>query len=369
MNICTCSWELVACTIPAGILATSAWRLAASRCVCVCPLSTTLSLPIPCRSDHVFFAADAITGTSRDYVVDWYSQLAQNASADLASVEAMTLSALTTGDGSTQPFVLTGDAPLPTLPVGQSVTVTVFNPLASRRSHPICAPTNNAGLVVTEVVSGDAIVSQITPSLASFRGGDAAMFELCFLGNIPPLGYNSFVITALNHSTVAEEVKLVDVSTPIVMQNGLVKAQFSPVTGSLTVLQDLNTGTTVSVNQSFAQYPEIGNAYEFIPVNNTPTTISADNVSVHVYTGPVSSTVVQVYSGILQHAMVLTNCSDCNFLESRVIVGTLELNTAFINRFESNIDSGDSLYTGVCYIIVLTLCFSCRPNLMWRIFC
>lgn len=228
-------------------------------------------------------------------------------------------------------------------------------------------------VTVTEALSGTVIQSQTHASLASFMDPAAAPYELCFAGLIPPLGFASFVLTrgAASSSSSTDTGTGTDTDTDsdtgyvralttsqlgeaglegpdgfVVLRNPFLAAQFSSETGGLVQLQRNSfPSILISVNQSFAAYADIGNQYEFIPLNNTPTPTPQDGVTAYFVNGPLVSIAFQVYGPTLVHAVRLYNCSDCNYLQSAFIVGPLELNSAVVNRFHTSIDSGNVMYT------------------------
>ena len=307
---------------------------------------------------------DAITGTAEWQVVDWYVETSLNAMESLRGIQSAALAALTQAPADTQFTCVNNTGVLPDLAPGASITLTVFNQLGTMRSFPVCRYTNNKDLSVKDALAGVPIAAQILPTLASYTDPTAPLYELCFAGLMPPLGYNSFVVTrtatdaedphtftpALSGDDVVTQQRGESLGAPegyVVLQNEFLRAQFASSNGALTQIQRLSFPTLdISINQTFATYEDYGNAYEFFPLNNTPTAVPQSGVKAYFVQGPIVSMVYQVYGSTLLHALRLFNCSDCSFLESSVIVGPLDMNTAFVNVFQTSLDNGAVLYSG-----------------------
>ena len=185
--------------------------------------------------------------------------------------------------------------------------------------------------------------SQLVPLLA--LPGDVPRSQLCFLAQLPALGHATYVV-----STTEGDVDYgIDTSAApsVVIANPLLIATFDGATGELAQLQSVIDATTTPVRHSFVTYNDVGNAYQFVPWTNASTPVDASNVSVTVVRGPVVSAVYQVFSPTLAHVYRLYNCSSCLYVEAEVVVGPLDVNTAFVAKMATGVQSGATFYTGV----------------------
>jgi hypothetical protein len=292
--------------------------------------------------------ADAITGTARDYVVEWYTQQSLDAILDLQSVQAASVSALAGAPSDTQfSLVNSTSGVLPLVGAGQSITVVVFNPLGTLRSEPVCRQSWFSDITVKDTLAGLLVPSQTFPNMAHYFNASAPPFELCFSGLIPPLGFTSFVITRGSSASFTPAVPATTPGGFVVLQNPYMSVQFDSSTGALAQIQRLSyPPINMMVNQSFAAYEDLGNAYEFFPTANVPTPLALNGTAYFVQ-GPIVSIAFQIFEGQLVHAMRLYNCSDCSFLESAFVLGPLSLNTAVVSVFETDLDTQGVLYSGV----------------------
>jgi hypothetical protein len=271
--------------------------------------------------------------------------MAEAAAEGLRDVEAAAVAALA-GVPASSVTTVNASTPLPLIAPGATITVVVYNALAVWRTMPACrslSPSQSTTLSVSDMSTGSAVASQVVPTLQYLVSGSAddAQYELCFAVRVPPLGFSSYAVSATAAGMGVDEVDagvMSEVSearvwaggvgSPIQLSNGQLRALFDASTGALSQLQSLTEpGVSIVANHSFGSYPDIGNVYQFIPMSNASVPVSLEGVTVHVSTGSVVSTVYQVVSSSLGHAMRLYTCAECGFLESAVIVGPIEMNT------------------------------------------
>ena len=74
--------------------------------------------------------------------------------------------------------------------------------------------------------------------------------------------------------------------------------------------------------------------------------MNASGAAVFLQRGPVLSSVHVVFGPTLAHAVRVFNCSGCGFVESEVVVGPLDDNTAFVSKLQTTLDSAATFFTG-----------------------
>lgn len=108
------------------------------------------------------------------------------------------------------------------------------------------------------------------------RDPAAAPYELCFAGLVAPLGFNSFVVTraASSASFFTPAVPGAALAGPdgfVVFTNEYMMVQFDGATGAIAQIQRFSyPPISLTVNQSFAVYEDLGNACECNTCARTP---------------------------------------------------------------------------------------------------
>ncbi|CAN1827021.1 Alpha-mannosidase At3g26720 [Linum perenne] len=205
---------------------------------------------------------------------------------------------------------------------GQSLVVVAYNPLGWKREEVIRIPVTSEEVKVHDS-NGKVIESQLLPLLnATLRVrttyGKAYMgdfpsgtpnYWLAFLASLPPLGFNTYFVSAANHTGPSSTISQVHTSEnstrrTVEVGPGNLKLHFSVDEGRLTHVSNTRSLVATPVGQSYGYYtgndgttndPQASGAYVFRP-NETITIKHVDKIPLTIMKGPLLDEVHQQLS-------------------------------------------------------------------------
>ncbi|CAN1126622.1 Alpha-mannosidase At3g26720 [Linum perenne] len=205
---------------------------------------------------------------------------------------------------------------------GQSLVVVAYNPLGWKREEVIRIPVTSEKVKVHDS-NGKVIESQLLPLLnATLRVrttyGKAYMgdfpsetpnYWLAFLASLPPLGFNTYFVSAANHTGPSSTISQVHTSEnstrrTVEVGPGNLKLHFSVDEGRLTHVSNTRSLVATPVGQSYGYYtgndgtandPQASGAYVFRP-NETITIKHVDKIPLTIMEGPLLDEVHQQLS-------------------------------------------------------------------------
>jgi len=180
-------------------------------------------------------------------------------------------------------------------------------------------------------------------------------FSLWFLADLPALGYATYIISPLKDKKIpaANMGQLVTLKERQTIENEFVLLNYSDVTGLLMTFTNKRTGTVTNLIQNFWEYdsfnfPQSSGAYIFRPTGPANTLTHASTTFI---IGSYLSVVHQEFQGdmldVIAQEVRLFNGLDANegaFVDLEIFVGPLRYDQEVITRFQSNIQSGSTLF-------------------------
>lgn len=333
------------------------------------------------RALGLFLHHDAITGTEKSFVAEDYEQYLFRATDMANDVMKFAIQWLLSDGRVESPLVFQPEtvrkhhAGLPekqVISVPESgATVAVFNSLAHPRQQLVNLLVDTTRLEVAS--SGRQVVPhQIGPAWSTGTGSVILnnIFELTFLvdsgpfaitcytlykRHLPPISLYSTSIEVINSSTdrLHESVHFRLSSpnsaktTPITIDNKVIRLTFDPNTGSLLQAEDMLTGSVRALNISFQLYKShISGAYLFNPKGEAAP-LSSNIPSISVSRGPLTSTVVVDLGQHVLHRVTLHHqppqLSSAIFIENLVDIKLLK-DKELIMRLNTDIHNSDLSY-------------------------
>ncbi|KAH9495040.1 Alpha-mannosidase 2 [Bulinus truncatus] len=330
------------------------------------------------RALGLFMHHDAITGTSKEFVVEDYEQYLLRAYNSSQEVIKLTIQALLSKGKVETPVVFkpeTVRTAYNTLPQKQVITVhdygttvVFFNPLARTRQQIVHLLVNSQHMDVLSY-SHETIPSQISPMWN--REEDAVVldnvFELTFLVDIPPLSIQPYVLYKKNRQTVSSYTSTITVvntpqlavsgslnfkqkrpepqrTKPIIVDNKVIQLTFDPKTGSLSKVMDMASGNITDLNINFLFYKSQGSgAYLFYP-NGQATPLFPNIPVIRVSEGPLMTYVEVSLAPYITHRVTIyhhpSHLTSAIFVENILSMSTLK-NKEVIMRLNTDIRNND----------------------------
>ncbi|CAC5377162.1 MAN2 [Mytilus coruscus] len=286
----------------------------------------------------LFLHHDAITGTSKDYVMENYESKLLEAYNDTQKVMSMALQTLLTKGQFTSPLILSPDlirqkfnvrTSQRTISISDSgTTIVVFNPLPKNRNMLISLIVNTDTLQVLDR-NMKVMSYQLNPVWISKVSVSTSKFEITFLVELPPLGIHTFLLrkgackemypsllSVYNSMEldVAPNLKFAQnrpvyqpkQSQKLQIENDFVLGEFDPVTGLLQKVLDKRTGNVTNIQIQFMYYISRGSgAYIFFPKGEAnPLPNVWGQPVVRVTEGPLMSK-IEVLHPIVHHTVIL----------------------------------------------------------------
>lgn len=291
------------------------------------------------RAQAQFLHHDAITGTSKDFVVVDFEEQLLNAYNSSQSVMKMALQALITKGKVEKPYVFHPETVRqrynepPTkmvIPVSKGGThLFVFNPLPQYRQQPVHILVNKEKFIIKDQMR-EIVPCQINPvwddeDSTTVR---ADVFEVIFIADLPPLATVPFMvfeedvlpktsnpakIWVFNEETLVVPSGTLffrnkpqkDVTQAIVIENNQLQLRVAPDTGMLLDLLDKSTGNVTKLNMELGVYTSQGSgAYLFFPSSGASPMIS--NIPlIRVVEGPLVTQLTVVYEPYIHQTFTL----------------------------------------------------------------
>lgn len=291
------------------------------------------------RVQGQFLHHDAITGTSKDFVVSDYEHQLLSAYNGSQSVMRMALQALVTKGKVVTPYVFhpetvrrhhSESAGKVVLKLGENgLRVFVFNPLPQYRQQPVRLLVDSQNFIIKNH-QREIVPCQINPvwNIEDGTSVVSGVFEVIFVAELPPLATLPYVLFRQNsHPVTAYPARLsvfnsetlivppdthfrvekphVGRQNPIVVDNDRLRVQVDPKSGYLLCVEDKQTGNKTSVNLHFAVYRSQGSgAYLFFPKSGTTPLISGIPV-IRVVEGPIVTELTVVFEPYIKQTLTL----------------------------------------------------------------
>ncbi|KAL8600465.1 hypothetical protein ACOMHN_044930 [Nucella lapillus] len=283
------------------------------------------------RCQGQFLHHDAITGTSRNFVVvDYETRLLAGYSAT-QSVTRMALQALVTKSKMETPYVFHPETVRPTynespekehlsIPEG-GLRVYVFNALPQYRQQPVRVLLDT-NLFYIKNHQRDIVPCQINPVWERRAEGGVEvrsnLYEVVFVADLPPLATIPFVFfkdSSLHQTSYPSRLAVFNAATlvvppetyfpyeqpqvkqtrPVSIQNENVRIKVDPQTGRLMEMEDMVTGNVTVLDMALHVYRSQGSgAYLFRPKSGSEPLIT-DVPFIRVVEGPLVSELTVVF--------------------------------------------------------------------------
>ncbi|KAL8605774.1 hypothetical protein ACOMHN_059339 [Nucella lapillus] len=290
------------------------------------------------RAQAQFLHHDAITGTSKDFVVvDFESQLLAAYTATQSVMSMAMQGMITKGKVETPkvfyPETVRSKFNVPPKKVKLRVPrdgllVFVYNPLPRFRRQPVHLLVDS-NLVYVKNQRREILASQISPVWEEEDiGVKGDVYELVFVADLPPLATIPFVIfpqDTLPRVTVPARISVFNSETvvvppqtlfpqnqpqathsePVVLENSRVRIRVDPSSGELMDFEDRVTGNVTVLRMGLEVYRSQGSgAYLFKPQSGSDALI-ANPPLVRVVEGPVVSYLTVVYEPYISQTFTL----------------------------------------------------------------
>lgn len=288
----------------------------------------------------LFLHHDAITGTSKDYVMENYESKLLEAYNDTQKVISMALQTLLTKGRFTSTLILSPDLVRPkynirtqqqTIAISDSGSkIVIFNPLAKVRNMLISLIIDTDNIQVVD--SNNKLVSyQLNPVWKSNVSVSSKKFEVTILVELSPLGirtltlfkapskemypsllsiYNTMELDVAPNLKFAQNRPVLKPNSHslLTIENDFLLGEFDPITGLLQKVVDKRTQNVTYVQIQFMYYVSRGSgAYLFFPKGEASPLpdISGPSV-VRTTEGPLMSK-IEVMHPIVHHTVILYN--------------------------------------------------------------
>ncbi|XP_078577239.1 lysosomal alpha-mannosidase-like isoform X1 [Branchiostoma floridae x Branchiostoma japonicum] len=310
---------------------------------------------------------DAVSGTEKQHVANDYAMRLHAGAVECQVITSMTLQQRMVKAGALPPvaefcnYLNISVCPLTEDEFTKSFTVTVYNPLARRRTgYYVRLPVTGDAYAVNDpegnnVVTQVTKVSQRTQEIRGKRG--KAKHELLFPVSAPALGFSTYFVSQSQNSSrsAGKQPKAGDDQE---IHNEHLSLLFDGKTGLLKSVVNLETNLTLKVNQGFYWYnSSAGNnkasnkksgAYVFRP-NSTEAMpiLPQQSVITSVVDGQLCQEVQQSFSPWVSQVVRLY--SGQRHAELEWTVGPIpikdDLGKEIISRFDTDIMSDSTFYT------------------------
>lgn len=291
------------------------------------------------RAQGQFLHHDAITGTSKDFVVIDYELQLLGAYNGSQSVMKMALQALITQGKVETPYVFYpetvrrryNEAPSKVvLKLAEyGLRVFVFNPLPQYRQQTVRLIVEDEHFVIKNHLR-EVIPYQINPVWDKEESTtvDARVFEVVFMADLPPLATLPFVLfnqkshpvtgyaarlSVFNSKTLVAppethfklEKPQEEWEDPVVIQNEKIRVRVDPMSGNLLDIEDKATGNKTVINLHMSVYRSQGSgAYIFFPKSGTDPLISGIP-TIRVVEGPILTELTVIFEPYIQQTFTL----------------------------------------------------------------
>lgn len=288
----------------------------------------------------LFLHHDAITGTSKDYVMENYESKLLEAYNDTLLVISMALQTLLTKGKLFSPLILSPGhtrqkfnirTQQQTISISDSGSkIIVFNPLAKNRNMLVSVVIDTDNLQVLDL--DQKLVSyQLNPVWKSGVSVSSAKFEITFLTELPPLGIRSFIlykapskqsypsllsIYNTMEMDVAPNLKFAqnrpvlkpNPNSKLTIENEFLLGEFDPITGLLQKVVNKKTGNVTHIQIQFMYYTSRGSgAYIFFPNGEASPLPDVSGQPIVRLTEGLLMSKIEVLHPIVHHTVMLYN--------------------------------------------------------------
>ncbi|KCV68279.1 hypothetical protein H696_05200 [Fonticula alba] len=207
----------------------------------------------PLRQAHaVAQHHDAVTGTSKAYVMEDYVQAFAEAEPSTRRVFANTLAVLLGGDATpAQLMDLDLAGRLDRLAPGGVVPVVIANSLAWPRHTVHTLPLDRSDVVVRDA-DGALVPSQVIPALFDEPSLGRLPYELAFEARLPAAGYRVYFVEIAPLDQVSEPRSVLNADTPLTLRNEAISLAVTPGQRNLAIVQTDLLGTAGQTVSKFA---------------------------------------------------------------------------------------------------------------------
>eukprot|EP01132_Coremiostelium_polycephalum_P008521 gene8521-10475_t len=311
---------------------------------------------------------DAVSGTEQQHVADDYAErLAIGNTATLQALNQVVGQLMVSNPSqSNNPIPNFSFCPLlnesicpSTDPLNQglSVPMVLYNSLSWSRFDFIRIPVPISDVSVSD--NTGVLPAQVTVS------SDTGSYVLEFPVVIPPLGYNTYIISP-SKSEATEEIPsktvlmgentLMPTMNDFIMENNMISVAFDGMTGALKSITNRTSGSCLNITQEYLFYlPSLGDqnsqqcdgAYIFRPIDQNPYQYNNDTPIVKFVTGPLSQYIIRYWSSSMIQTFRLYYNSEA--LEIEEVIGPIDISDGIgkevISRYTTNLDTQNTWYT------------------------
>ncbi|CAG5127009.1 unnamed protein product [Candidula unifasciata] len=333
------------------------------------------------RALGLFLHHDAITGTSKSFVVEDYEQNLFRALENVRDVMKFLIQSLLSDGQVESPVVFqpeTARKHYQGLPQKQLIsvaesgtTVAFFNSLAHPRQQVVHLLVDTHHVVVMSSTA-EVISIEISPEWS--KGQESVIieniFELSFIADISPFAITSYTLYRRTPPPLSVHLKSIEVinsprgkvhssvhfpasslrvkkTDPIKIDNQVIQLTFDPNTGSLFEVKDMVTGREHQLNISFQVYQSRGSgAYLFSP-KEAATPLFSNIPTMTISRGSLTTTVVVDFGQQVVHTVTLyhkpSQLAAAIFIENLVNIDQLK-DKEVVMRLDTDIDNHDLSY-------------------------
>ncbi|XP_078433957.1 alpha-mannosidase At3g26720-like isoform X2 [Wolffia australiana] len=338
------------------------------------PTTDTLADALAIAQHH-----DAVTGTEKQHVADDYSKRLSIGYAEAEELVSSSFACLTESTSSTKcealspsfkqcPLLNITYCPLSEMELseGKDLVVLVYNPLGWNREDIIRIPVSTASVIVRNC-KGQFVDSQVLPILnvsqeirklhaKAYLGHSAGIdpkFWLAFPVSVPPLGFNTYIISVGGNAGRPVMSKVYESHNNVVVGQGNLKLVFNE--GSLSRYVNSRDSINAAMDLSYVYYSgddgsgtdyQASGAYVFRP-NGTYPIEQRKQKSLTIMQGPI---VEEVYQEINQWIHQITRLyRGKEHAEIEFIIGPIPVDDnvgkEVATRINSNVRSDRTFYT------------------------
>uniref|UniRef100_A0A8C8VPZ2 Alpha-mannosidase n=1 Tax=Pelusios castaneus TaxID=367368 RepID=A0A8C8VPZ2_9SAUR len=310
---------------------------------------------------------DAVSGTEKQHVANDY---AKRLAAGWDACQVVVSNALASIGGSKENFVYCNHLNISVCPLTESshtFMVIVYNPLGRRVSWNVRLPVNEALYLVTDP-DGQTVPSEVVP-VSNFtwqvrRGRGDATHELIFQASAPALGYSTYTVSKTARGTLRSKLakRIQEQARPRAdawssreIRNEHVRVLFSPQTGLLKEIQNLDKDIALPVSQNFFWYnasigdvdsTQTSGAYIFRPNRSEPIRM-AGGARTYLVKNKLVQEVYQNFSSWCSQVVRLY--AGQAYVELEWTVGPIPIDDGLgkeiISRFETPLQTDGRFYT------------------------
>lgn len=291
------------------------------------------------RAQGQFLHHDAITGTSKTFVVEDYESQLLSAYSGTQSVMRMALQALITQGKLETPYVFQPETVRPAFNkpptkvtlkvVPEGVRLFVYNPFPQYRRQPVHVLVNTDRLYVKDYYR-QVVPCQINPVWEQeMVGVQSGVFEVVFVAELPPFATLPFILYKQNLTpktvTYPATISVFNSKTfivppdtlfsqnqpqeerlePVVIENDKLRVRVSAQTGSLIDMEERATGNRTILNMDFQVYRSQGSGAYLFRAKSGQEPLISNIPLLHTVDGPLMVQLTVVYEPFITQTFTL----------------------------------------------------------------